>query len=226
MWVLLVEDNDALAANIGEYLEQEGDIVDFAHDGLSGLRLAEANAYDVMVLDLMLPGLDGLQLAARLREQSSMRTPILMLTARDTLQDKLDGFAAGGDDYLTKPFDLLELRARLNALARRASGANRVLAFGDLSYDTGTLAVRRGAAPLKLTRTGLRMLELLMRRAPQVVSRQDMERAIWGDEPPDSDAALRVHVHGLRMALDRPFEVKLLHTVPGIGYRLASDGEA
>lgn len=225
MWILLVEDNDALAANIGEYLEQEGDIVDFAHDGLSGLRLAEANAYDVLVLDLMLPGLDGLQLAARLRERASHRTPILMLTARDTLKDKLDGFEAGGDDYLTKPFDLLELRARLKALVRRAGGGNRVLAFGDLIYDTGTLAVKRGAAPIKLTRTGLRMLELLMRRAPEVVSRQEMERAIWGDEPPDSDAALRVHVHGLRVALDRPFDIKLLHTVPGIGYRLAPDGE-
>ncbi len=226
MWILLVEDNDALAANIGEYLEQQGDIVDFAHDGLSGLRLAESNAYDVLVLDLMLPGLDGLQLAARLREQSTIRTPILMLTARDTLQDKLDGFEAGGDDYLTKPFDLLELHARLKALVRRAAGGNRVLALGDLMYDTGTFSVRRGAAPIKLTRTGLRMLELLMRRAPEVVSRQEMERAIWGDEPPDSDAALRVHVHGLRVALDRPFEIKLLHTVPGIGYRLAPDGEA
>jgi DNA-binding response OmpR family regulator len=225
MWVLLVEDNDALAANIGEYLEQEGDIVDFAHDGISGLRLAESNAYDVMVLDLMLPGLDGLQLAARLREQSTLRTPILMLTARDTLQDKLDGFEAGGGDYLTKPFDLLELRARLKALARRAAGSSRVLAFGDLLFDTGTLSVRRGEVPIKLTRTGLRMLELLMRRAPEVVSRQEMERAIWGDEPPDSDAALRVHVHGLRVALDRPFAVKLLQTVPGIGYRLAPDGE-
>ncbi len=225
MWILLVEDNDALAANIGEYLEQQGDIVDFAHDGLSGLRLAESNAYDVLVLDLMLPGLDGLQLAARLREQSTIRTPILMLTARDTLQDKLDGFEAGGDDYLTKPFDLLELHARLKALVRRAAGGNRVLALGDLMYDTGTFSVRRGAAPIKLTRTGLRMLELLMRRAPEVVSRQEMERAIWGDEPPDSDAALRVHVHGLRVALDRPFEIKLLHTVPGIGYRLAPDAE-
>ena len=226
MWVLLVEDNDALAANIGEYLEQEGDIVDFAHDGLTGLRLAQTHAYDVLVLDLMLPGLDGLQLASRLRQQSSMRTPILMLTARDTLKDKLDGFDAGGDDYLTKPFDLLELRARLKALARRAGGSNRMLAFCDLQFDTGTLAVRRGEAPIKLTRTGLRMLELLMRRAPEVVSRQEMERAIWGDEPPDSDAALRVHVHGLRVAVDRPFEVKLLHTVPGIGYRLAPDGSA
>ncbi|MCC6706072.1 MAG: response regulator transcription factor [Gammaproteobacteria bacterium] len=225
MWILLVEDNDALAANIGEYLEQEGDIVDFAHDGLSGLRLAEANAYDALVLDLMLPGLDGLQLATQLRANSSRRTPILMLTARDTLKDKLDGFEAGGDDYLTKPFDLLELRARLKALVRRAGGGNRVLALGDLVYDTGTLAVRRGAAPVKLTRTGLRMLELLMRRAPEVVSRQEMERAIWGDEPPDSDAALRVHVHGLRVALDRPFDIKLLHTVPGIGYRLAPHGE-
>lgn len=226
MWVLLVEDNDALAANIGEYLEQEGDIVDFAHDGLTGLRLAEDNAYDVLVLDLMLPGMDGLTLAAQLREHSSRRTPILMLTARDTLKDKLDGFEAGGDDYLTKPFDLLELRARLKALVRRAGGGNRVLAFGDLVYDTGTLAVRRGNAPIKLTRTGLRMLELLMRRAPEVVSRQEMERAIWGDEPPDSDAALRVHVHGLRVALDRPFETKLLTTVPGIGYRLAPHAEA
>ncbi len=225
MWILLVEDNDALAANIGEYLEQEGDIVDFAHDGLTGLRLAEANAYDALVLDLMLPGLDGLQLATQLRANSSRRTPILMLTARDTLKDKLDGFEAGGDDYLTKPFDLLELRARLKALVRRAGGGNRVLALGDLVYDTGTLAVRRGAAPVKLTRTGLRMLELLMRRAPEVVSRQEMERAIWGDEPPDSDAALRVHVHGLRVALDRPFDIKLLHTVPGIGYRLAPHGE-
>ena len=223
MWILLIEDNDALAANIGEYLEQAGDVVDFALDGLTGLRLAQSNAYDAIVLDLTLPGLDGLRVARRLREDAGIMTPILMLTARDTVQDKLDGFDAGGDDYLTKPFDLLELQARLKALVRRAVGANRVISVGDLVFDTGSVSVRRGDTPVKLTRTGLRMLELLMRRAPDVVTRQEMERAIWGDEPPESDAALRVHVHGLRVALDRPFAHKLLHTVPGIGYRLALD---
>ena len=221
MMILLVEDNDALAANIGEYLEQDGDIVDFARDGVSGLALAQRNAYDAIVLDLTLPGLDGLRVARSLREETAVATPILMLTARDTVQDKLEGFAAGGDDYLTKPFDLLELRARLRALVRRAAGVNRVLRVADLSFDTGTLDVRRGDIRIKLTRTGLRMLEVLMRRAPDVVSRQDLERAIWGDEPPESEAALRVHVHSLRHALDRPFEHKLLHTIAGCGYRLA-----
>lgn len=143
--MLLAEDNDALAANIAEYLEQAGDVIDFARDGEGSLHLARTNAYDAIVLDLTSPLLDGLGVARRLRERAGITTPILMLTARDTVQDKLEGFEAGADDYLTQPFDLLELRARLKALVRRAAGTSRVIAVADLVYDTGALVARRGA---------------------------------------------------------------------------------
>ncbi|MES1949128.1 putative two-component response regulator [Salinisphaera sp. C84B14] len=223
MYILIVEDNDDLAANIGEYCEEQGDIVDYAGDGLTGLHLAAVNNYDVLVLDLSLPGLDGLSLCERLRLDAGNNVPILMLTARDTLRDRLTGFETGADDYLTKPFSLQELHMRLKALVRRAAGATDHLVVSDLIFDLRTLIVRRGGRRLTLTPTGMRMLELLMRASPAVVRTATVERAIWGDDPPDSEAALRGHIHQLRGIIDKPFPIKLLKTVHGIGYRLADD---
>jgi len=223
MQILIVEDNDDLAANIGEYCEENGDIVDYAGDGLTGLHLAAINNYDVIVLDLSLPGLDGLTLCRRLRNDADNDVPVLMLTARDTLRDLLTGFETGADDYLVKPFSLQELHIRLKALVRRAAGGSERLVVSDLIFDTRTLIVRRGGTRLTLSPTALKILELLMRASPAVVSASSLERAIWGDEPPDNEAALRGHIHQLRSVIDKPFPIKLLNTIHGIGYRLADD---
>ena len=225
MHLLLIEDNADLAANIGEYLKERGHIVDYAADGLTGLHLTAVNAYDVLVLDLNLPGLDGVSLCKRLREDARNPVPVLMLTARETERDKLSGFEAGADDYLTKPFSLPELHARLKALARRAAGVTEILRVADLEFDLRTLVVRRDGRRLELTPSGLKLLERLMRVSPGVVSRREVERTLWGEDPPDSEAALRGHVHGLRVVIDQGFSPKLLHTVHGIGYRLADDNE-
>lgn len=221
MNILLVEDSADLSANIGEFLESRGQVVDYVHDGLGGLHLAAVNRYDVLILDLNLPGMDGLALCRRLRESAHRDLPILMLTARDTELDKLKGFDAGADDYLTKPFSLLELLARLKALQRRASGSNGLLEVADLSFDPRTLIVRRAGRRIELTPIALRLLEQLMRASPGVVTRTQIEGTVWGNDPPESDAALRGHIHALRTAIDQGREPKLLHTVHGIGYRLA-----
>lgn len=220
--VLLIEDHRDIAEMVGSYLESRGYTIDFAEDGVTGLHLAVVNDYDAIVLDLMLPGLDGLAVCRKLREEARRDTPLLMLTARDTQQDKVTGLDAGADDYLVKPFDIRELEARVRALVRRRRGqlAAEVLKVADLSLDTGTLEVSRAGRPLTLTPTALKLLTVLMRASPRVVSRQDLEREVWGDLLPDSDT-LRSHLYTLRKVIDRPFDRPLLHTVHGAGYRLA-----
>ena len=221
--ILLIEDNHDIAAMVGEHLEQSGHEVDYAADGITGLHLAVTEDADLIILDLMLPGMDGLQVCRKLREEAAKSTPILMLTARDTIEDKVAGLDAGADDYLVKPFEMAELDARLRALLRRASGsvAAEVLRVGDLKLDTGTLEATRSGQQLTLTPIGLRLLTALLKASPRVLSRRDLERAVWGDIAPDSDA-LRSHLYNLRKAIDKPFDRPLLHTVPGLGYRLAS----
>ncbi len=220
--VLLIEDHRDIAEMVGSYLESRGYTIDFAEDGVTGLHLAVVNDYDAIVLDLMLPGLDGLSVCRKLREEARRDTPLLMLTARDTQQDKITGLDAGADDYLVKPFDIRELEARVRALVRRRRGqlAAEVLRVADLSLDTGTLEVSRAGRPLTLTPTAFKLLTVLMRASPRVVSRQDLEREVWGDLLPDSDT-LRSHLYTLRKVIDRPFDRPLLHTVHGAGYRLA-----
>jgi DNA-binding response OmpR family regulator len=223
MNILIIEDNADLAANLWTYLESKGHVIDAAGDGVTGLHLAIVNEYDVIALDLILPGLDGLELCRRLRIDARKTTPVLMMTARDTLGDKLKGFELGADDYLVKPFDLQELDARLSALARRAKpgSATRILQAADLTLDLDTLRVERAGQPIALTPTGMQILELLMRRPGCVVTRRELETALWGDLPPDSDA-LSYHIHALRRAIDKPFHGHLLQTVRSIGYRLSS----
>jgi DNA-binding response OmpR family regulator len=227
MHLLVVEDNPDLVANLIDFLGDRGHTVDVAYNGYAGLGFALENKYDAIVLDLMLPGIDGLEVCAKLRNAGTS-TPVLMLTARDSLEDKLDGFASGADDYLIKPFALLELEARLQALSRRQRPESETnahqLQVADLVLDTGTWRVTRAGQVLELPPIPLKLLELLMQHTPQVVSRAEMERAIWGDTPPDSDA-LRAHLHFLRSAIDKPFAKSLLHTVRGFGYRLSEADE-
>jgi DNA-binding response OmpR family regulator len=219
--VLVIEDSQDLAANIADYLETRGYLVDMAMDGVTGLHLAVTQPHDVIVLDLMLPGIDGLTLCRRLRRDAHSAVPVLMLTARATLDDKAAGFGEGADDYLVKPFELRELDLRLRALTRRARAGEtlRRLKVADLVFDLDTFAVQRAGQPLTLPALPLKILELLMKRAPGVVLRRDIEQAVWGDSPPDSDS-LRVHMHTLRSAIDPPGLPPLLHTLRGIGYQL------
>jgi DNA-binding response OmpR family regulator len=221
MRILIVEDNPAILANLADYLELRGYSVDCARDGLAGQRLVEASHYDLLVLDVMLPGQDGLALCRRLRSELRSPVPVIMLTARDQLDDRLQGFAAGADDYLVKPFALSELHARIEAVLRRSSGnASRLLTVGDLSYDLDTLEVQRGGRALRLNPLCLRLLAILMQKSPHLVRREVLEEQLWGDDCPDSDS-LRSHVHLLRQVIDKPFSQPLLQTVHGHGYRLA-----
>ena len=221
MRILVIEDNRDILANILDYLELKGFTVDCAQDGLSGMHLALTQPYELIVLDIMLPGMDGYQLCQKLRQEADNNTPIIMLTARDALDDRLKGLHAGADDYLVKPFALSELVARIEAVLRRSSGANkRVLEVADLRYNLETLEVSRAGQSLKLNPIGLKLLATLMQRSPAVVRREALEEALWGDDIPDSDS-LRSHIHQLRQAIDKPFATTLLHTVHGVGFRLA-----
>jgi len=224
--ILVVEDDPDLAANLVDYFSARGHLVDTAGDGLTGLRLAERHEFDVIVLDVILPGLNGIALCRRLRGDAGDTTPVLMLTARDTLEDKIAGLEAGADDYLVKPFALRELDARLQALARRANAAftQGELRVADLCLDRASLRVSRAGVGIALPPIPLRLLEALMRVSPKVLSREELERAAWGDAPPDSDA-LRAHLHVLRNAVDKPFSPPLIRTLRGFGWQIApADG--
>ena len=220
---LLIEDNSDLAANMSDYFETRGHTMDFAGDGISGLHFASTNQYAVIVLDLMLPGMDGLTLCMRLRD-AGKHTPILMLTARDSLNDKIAGLEAGADDYMVKPFSLREVEARLLALVRRAQvrEGSCILQVGNLTFNTGTLKVQRGERSIELPPIPLKLLEIFMRQSPLVMTRDEVERAIWGDSPPDSDA-LRAHLHILRNAVDNKSDKPLIKTLRGIGYQISDE---
>ena len=220
MRILVVEDNKDILSNLLDYLSLKGYSVDCAQDGLSGLHLAATEHYDLLILDIMLPGIDGYTLCQRLRQDARRDTPVIMLTARDQLDDRLEGFRSGADDYLVKPFALSELAARVEAVMRRAKGGGRrQLQVADLSYDLDTLEVTRAGTPLKLNPIGLKILALLMQKSPHVVRREVLEEAVWGEDYPDSDS-LRSHVHQLRQVIDKPFGQPLLRTIHGVGYKL------
>lgn len=220
--VLLIEDHQDIAEMLYEYLERQGYAMDYAPDGITGLHLAVTGEYQAIILDLMLPGIDGLAVCERLRGDAKKSTPILMLTARDTLQDKIVGLDAGADDYVVKPFEMTELEARLRAVLRRGQSSltEDRLSVADLTFDTGTFEVTRAGQSITLMPIGMKMLAVLMRASPRVVSREELERQVWGDVMPDSDA-LRSHLYNLRKAVDKPFPEALIHTVHGAGYRIA-----
>lgn len=220
---LIVEDNRDICENIAAYLEKHNYILDFAYDGISAMHLALTNPFDVIVLDLMLPGMDGLRFCQKLRAEAEVETSVLMLTARDTLDDKLKGFEAGADDYLVKPFSLQELHARLQALYNRSHRkAEKQLIVGDLTMNRSTLQVYRAGQRIDLSPVCMKLLQRLMEKSPSVVSREDLETLLWADELPDGDA-LRSHLYKLRQAIDKPFDRPLIHTAHRVGYRIAED---
>ena len=224
MRVLIIEDNRDLASNMFDFLETKGHVVDAAGDGITGMHLALVNQYDAIVLDLTLPGMDGITLCRKLREEGGKDTPVLMISARDSLDDKIAGLEAGADDYLVKPAELREIELRLRVLLRRSGEhpqKQKKMVVEDLSLDPGTCSVRRGDKAIELPPIPYKILETLMLRSPQVVNRDDIEHIVWGEGRPDSDS-LRAHVHLLRDLIDKPFKRKLLRTMRGFGYQLVS----
>ena len=219
--ILIVEDNKDIAEMMYAFFESRDYVMDYALDGTTAMNLVEQNKYDVIVLDLMLPDIDGMNICKKFRNEMNISTPVLMLTARDTLQDKVSGLDAGADDYLVKPFELLEVEARINALMRRKMTVTQdeILKVDDLVINLGTLQVTRNEKELVLSPIGYKILVLLMRASPRVVSRREIESEVWGDILPDSDT-LRSHLYNLRKVLDKPFEKKILHTIQSRGYRI------
>lgn len=224
MEILIIEDNQDIAANIADYLEPRGHALDFAIDGAAGLALAASGRFDVIVLDLMLPRMDGLTVCRKLREEAQLQTPVLMLTARDTLDDKLEGFRSGTDDYLVKPFSVKELEVRLEALVKRSSPdvSARRLTVGDLTFDRDSLVAVRANQTIDLNPAQRKLLETLLLKSPNVVSREELEHVLWGESPPDRDI-LRTHIYTLRNLVDKPFPSPLIQTVHGVGYRLVAE---
>lgn len=225
MRIMLAEDDTLLGDGLRAGLRLAGFQVDWVRDGLAAERELRAQAYAAAVLDLGLPGMDGLEVCRKLRQEAKKQTPVLMLTARDNLDAKLTGFDSGADDYMVKPFALQELSARLEVLGRRGKGnKSRLLQLADLTYNLDTLTINRAGKQITLNPIGLKLLQSLMEASPSVVTRQELETRVWGEELPDSDS-LRVHIHGLRAAIDKPFGKALIHTRHGIGYSL-SDPDA
>jgi two-component system response regulator MprA len=218
--VLVVDDEPAVRDALRRALTLEGYEVDLAADGIEGVTAAATRGPDAIVLDVLMPGLDGLEVCRRLRE-SGDRTPILMLTARDEVQDRVAGLDAGADDYLVKPFALEELNARLRALVRRSVGGDAdVLRFGELALDTRTREVTRGDRPIDLTRTEFSLLELFLLNPRQVLSRAQIFDRVWGYDFGPSTNALEVYIGYLRRKLEAGGESRLIHTVRGVGYAL------
>lgn len=236
-YILLVEDDVDLATTIIDYLELENLTCEHAANGIAGLQFIEQpgqTPFDVIILDMNMPRMDGLTVCKKLRAQGN-KTPIIMLTARDTLADKLMGFEVGADDYLVKPFEMLELVARIRALSKRQSGQTDKFSIADFSANFAAKKATRNGHILHLSPTGWKLLELLMRKSPEVVSREQMSQAIWGEDAPDSNS-LKVHLFKLRQQIDGNTEVnienstksshKLIHTIAGLGVSFGlKDGE-
>jgi DNA-binding response OmpR family regulator len=226
MRVLLVEDEKKLAAFIKKGLEKKcGHAVDVIHDGEEGLLYAGAVDYDLIILDIMLPRLDGLSILRRLRTRG-LKTPILVLTARATIESKVEGLDSGSDDYLTKPFDLRELASRVNALLRRNSVDQPVqLMVADLTLDPVRRIARRGEQMLELTAREFSLLEYLMRKKGHALSRTQIMDHVWSGEFEGTSNIVDVYIKYLRSKIDVPGATKLIHTVWGIGYRLGESDE-
>ncbi|WP_299002423.1 response regulator transcription factor [uncultured Shewanella sp.] len=221
--LLLIEDDLDLAATIIDYFEIESIQCDHAANGLAGLSFIKQNTYQALIIDINLPKMDGLTLCETIRQQG-IDTPVLMLTARDSLDNKIEGFQSGADDYLIKPFAMTELIIRIKTLAKRRSGQVKKLALADLEIDLSKKQAYRHKIPLKLSPTAFRILDILLRASPDPVSRVDIMQAIWGDNQPDSNS-LKVHIHHLRKQLDGQHLPKLLQTVPGHGFALRCTDE-
>jgi len=225
MRILIVEDERQMAEVLRRGLSEEGHAVDVAQTGADGLAMATSDSFDVIILDVMLPGLSGLDVARRLRG-ARIRTPILMLTARDTNADVVAGLDAGADDYLVKPFSFDVLLARLRAVARRGpTERGVVMTVGDLRLDTGAHEVERGADRIDLTRTEFSLLEFLMRRRGAVVARNALIEGVWGHDREIADNTLDAFVRLLRQKVDAGGRPRLIHTVRGVGYAVREEPE-
>jgi DNA-binding response OmpR family regulator len=225
MRVLIIESNADLASNLFDFLEAKRHVPDVARDGITGLHLALVNQYDAIVLDLKLPRMDGITLCRKLRKECGRNTPILIIAESNALEDKIAVLEAGGDDYLIKPAELHEVEVRLRVLHRRGNGysfpKDKRIVVGDLILDPSTRLVQRGEKTIRLSRIPFKILEALMARSPQVVTRNALEQIVWGDNHPVSDS-LRNHMYFLREHIDKPFQQRMLRTLPGFGYQLTS----
>jgi two-component system, OmpR family, response regulator len=224
MKILVIEDDREAAAYLVKGLTESGYVVDHAAEGRDGLFLATDGSYDTLIVDRMLPGMDGLALVAALRA-AEVHTPVLILSALGAVDDRVKGLRAGGDDYLVKPFAFAELLARLEALMRRGPGSQAVtrLKVGNLEMDLLARSVRRGEQEIELLPREFRLLEFLMRRAGQVVTRTMLLENVWDYHFDPQTNVIDVHVSRLRQKIDKGFERPLLHTVRGAGYRLAAE---
>jgi DNA-binding response OmpR family regulator len=221
-FILMVEDHFELAATVCEFLEAHGYVIDHARNLDAAKTLLKTQHYNLLLLDINLPDGSGYDLCEWIRNQQNLDIPVLMLTARDTLDDKLKGFSAGTDDYLVKPFDFNELVMRIRALIKRALGevANHKLQIHDLVLDSATQTVCRAGQSIELPPIQFKLLKILMRNSPKVITKQEIMIELWGDEEPESDA-LRSHIYNLRKMIDKPFSQKLLHTVSGVGVKIS-----
>jgi len=223
MHVLVVEDQPNVSNYVKRALEEQGYAVDLAHTGQEALDWAEVVEFDLIVLDIMLPEIDGITVCRRLRSQGNLAA-ILMLTARDTVDDRVIGLDAGADDYLVKPFNLKELLARLRALARRGTAKTSTLTVANLSLDTRTRVVMRNNSPIRLTAKEYAILECLMREPGRVLTRTEIAESVWNYDAYYQSNVVDVYIRNLRRKIDDPFDLKLIHTVRGAGYRLSDQG--
>lgn len=216
--LLFIEDNEDILANLFSWFEARNFSCDCARNGNAGLELAVGDAFDCVILDIMLPGLNGLELCRKLRALGK-NMPIIMLTAKDSLDDRIAGLDCGADDYIVKPFSLRELEARIMAVLRRTRPHNQAIVCGDVEVDSARHIVHRNGVRIHLSPTGFRIMEALFAAAPGIVRKETLEKMLWGEDAPEG-SALRNHIHELRKALDKPFETQLLETIPHIGWRL------
>jgi len=226
MKILIVEDDIDVAQNICEYFEDMEHEVEWAPSGLIGLERATSDHHDLIILDIALPQMSGINLCRRIRDLGFYQVPIIMLTARSELTDKLSAFDAGADDYIVKPFAMEELESRAHAIIRRIDRiqTTSVLKVHDLEYNTATQTVRRAGKSIPLTMTERKILRVMMQNTHRVLSRSEIEGMVWGNERPGSDS-LRIHIHSLRESIDKPFDNPLIITVRGSGYRIAAPDE-
>lgn len=221
--ILFIEDNEDLLSNLLCWFEQKGLQCDCARNGNAGLELAKSGLFDCIVLDIMLPGMNGLDLCKTLRKTGN-NVPVVMLTAKDTVADKVAGLDCGADDYLVKPFSLKELEARIRAVLRRGRPQGEKLCFGEIELLSGVHRAYRHGIELKLSPACFKILEALLVAAPDLVRKGKLEALLWGDEPPEG-SALRNHIHELRKIIDKPFEYPMLETAPHVGWRLKLPGD-
>lgn len=226
MNILIVEDDFDVSQNMRTFLEACGYSVETATNGLNGLDLSTATHFDVILLDIGLPKINGLDLCKRLRKLGFSTTGIIMATARDELEDKLVAFRSGADDYIVKPFALVELKCRIEALMKRRgfNAPGGVLRVADMVYEPQSCTITRAGDSIHVSRIGRILLQCLMENTHRVVSRAELEKLIWGNSPPSPDA-LKTHLYALREKIDKPYPQKLIKNVRGVGYRITADDE-